>query len=219
MLKRLSDAKRDGDSIIAVIRGTAINQDGRTSGLTAPNGPSQERVIKAALSNAGLAPDDIGYIEAHGTGTSLGDPIEMQALGAVFGARSPKTPLMVGSVKTNIGHAEAAAGIFGLIKAALVLQRRTIPAHLHLRKPNPLIAWDRYPITVPTQQTAWDSGDKPRRAGVSSFGFSGTNAHVVLEEAPPEQPAAAKPKRRNCSFCRRKPRLHSNNSLSASRVC
>ena len=193
VLKRLSDAKRDGDSIIAVIRGTAINQDGRTSGLTAPNGPSQERVIKAALSNAGLAPDDIGYIEAHGTGTSLGDPIEMQALGAVFGARSPKTPLMVGSVKTNIGHAEAAAGIFGLIKAALVLQRRTIPVHLHLRKPNPLIAWDRYPITVPTQQTAWDSGDKPRRAGVSSFGFSGTNAHVVLEEAPPEQPAPAKP--------------------------
>jgi acyl transferase domain-containing protein len=185
VLKRLADAQRDGDRILAVIRGTALNQDGRTSGVTAPNGPAQEAVIRAALANAGLKPADISYIEAHGTGTSLGDPIEIKALGEVFGAQHAEQPLMVGSVKTNLGHGEAAAGVAGLIKAVLALRHRTIPPHLHLTRPNPLIAWDRYPIVVPTELTPWSSpAGKPRRAGVSSFGFSGTNSHVILEEAP-----------------------------------
>jgi len=195
VFKRLSDAQRDGDTVMAVIRGSALNQDGRSSGLTAPNGPAQEAVIKAALANAGLKPADIGYIEAHGTGTSLGDPIEMKALGGVFGTRAPGAPLMVGSVKTNIGHTEAAAGVVGVIKAVLALQHRAIPPHLHLRQPNPLIAWDRYPIVVPTTLTPWAAPEGGRRrAGVSSFGFSGTNAHVVLEEAPTSataEPAAS----------------------------
>jgi acyl transferase domain-containing protein len=185
VLKRLADAQRDGDRVLAVIRGTALNQDGRTSGVTAPNGPAQEAVIRAALANAGLTPGDISYIEAHGTGTSLGDPIEIKALGEVFGAQHAEQPLMVGSVKTNLGHGEAVAGVAGLIKAVLALRNRTIPPLLHLTKPNPLIAWDRYPIVVPTELTPWSSPEgKPRRAGVSSFGFSGTNSHVIVEEAP-----------------------------------
>lgn len=185
VLKRLADAQRDGDTILGVIRGSALSQDGRSSGLTAPNGPAQEAVIRAALANAGLLPEDIGYVEAHGTGTSLGDPIELKALGEVFGARPAERPLMVGSVKTNIGHTEAAAGVAGVIKAILALRHRAIPPHLHLRKPNPLFDWDRYPVVVPAAMTPWDvPAGMLRRAGVSSFGFSGTNAHVVLEEAP-----------------------------------
>ncbi|MEP7311425.1 MAG: type I polyketide synthase [Pseudomonadota bacterium] len=190
VMKRLSDAQRDGDRILAVIRGSALNQDGRSSGLTAPNGPAQEAVIRAALANAGLQPADVGYIEAHGTGTSLGDPIELRALGEVFQNRPAEQPLMVGSVKTNIGHTEAAAGVAGVIKAVLALQHGTVPPHLHLRVPNPLMDWQRYPITVPTVVTPWTvPAGQLRRAGVSSFGFSGTNAHVVIEEAP----AAATP--------------------------
>jgi len=185
VLKRLSDAQRDGDRVIALVRGSALNQDGRSSGLTAPNGTAQEAVIRAALANARVQPGDIGYVEAHGTGTPLGDPIEVKALHQVYGQRPAAAPLMIGSVKTNIGHLEAAAGVAGVIKVALALQHRRIPPHLHLRQRNPLIEWDRMPITVPTVPTPWESAGAPRRAGVSSFGFSGTNAHVVLEEAPP----------------------------------
>jgi len=195
VLKRLSDAQRDGDRVLALVRGSALNQDGRSSGLTAPNGTAQEAVIRAALANARVKPDDIGYVEAHGTGTPLGDPIEVKALHQVYGQRPAGTPLMIGSVKTNIGHLEAAAGVAGVIKVALALQHRTIPPHLHLKQPNPLIAWNEIPITVPTVSTPWGSaGGTPRRASVSSFGFSGTNAHVVLEEAPlaVAAPAAAR---------------------------
>jgi acyl transferase domain-containing protein/acyl carrier protein len=187
VLKRLSDARRDGDRILALIRGTAINQDGRSSGLTAPNGIAQEAVIRDALANARLAPDDIDVIEAHGTGTPLGDPIEMNALGKVFGPREASRPLYVASVKTNIGHTEGAAGIAGVIKTVLALRHKQIPPHLHLKTPNPLIPWSSLPVAVPVELTPWPSHDgKPRRAGVSSFGFSGTNTHVILEEAPPE---------------------------------
>ncbi|MEP7048695.1 MAG: SDR family NAD(P)-dependent oxidoreductase [Pseudomonadota bacterium] len=191
VLKRLSDAQRDGDRILAVIRGSAVNQDGRSSGLTAPNGAAQEAVIRDALANAGLSPADISVIEAHGTGTSLGDPIEMNALGRVFGERPASAPLLVASVKTNLGHLEAAAGAASIIKVVLALQQRTVPKHLHLNNPNPLIAWDTLPVRVPLEPTPWrQANGGPRRAGVSSFGFSGTNAHVVLEEAPPSVDAA-----------------------------
>ena len=185
VLKRLSDAQRDGNCILAVIRGTALSQDGRSSGLTAPNGRAQEAVLRAALDNANLRPDDISYVEAHGTGTSLGDPIEMKALAEVFAGRPADFPLSVGAVKTNIGHTEAAAGIAGIIKTILALQHCTIPPHLHFRNPNPLIPWDRFPVKVPTKSMQWEARTgAPRRAGVSSFGFSGTNGHIILEEAP-----------------------------------
>jgi acyl transferase domain-containing protein/SAM-dependent methyltransferase/acyl carrier protein len=181
-LKRLSDAVADGDNILAVVRGAAINHDGRSGGLTAPNGPAQEAVIREALANSGVAPREVSYVEAHGTGTSLGDPIEVRALGAVLGqGREAANPLMIGSVKTNVGHLEAAAGIAGLIKAVLALQHKEIPPHLHLKTLNPFIPWADLPITVPTERAPWVG---KRLAGVSSFGFSGTNAHVILEEAP-----------------------------------
>ncbi|MCH8147569.1 MAG: SDR family NAD(P)-dependent oxidoreductase [Planctomycetes bacterium] len=188
VLKRLSDALADGDSILAIIRGSAVNNDGRSSGLTAPNGPAQERVIRKALSDARIEPGQISYVETHGTGTPLGDPIEVHALGAVFGeGRDRDHALQIGSVKTNIGHLESAAGIAGLIKVVLALQHREIPPHLHLQAPNPHIPWDKLPIVVPRERSSWQTGSEPRRAGVSSFGFSGTNAHVVLEEAPDQQ--------------------------------
>ena len=185
VLKRLEDAVADGDRILALIRGSAVNQDGPSSGLTAPNGPSQESVIRDALANAAVSPQDVSYIEAHGTGTSLGDPIEVQALGAVFGpGRDAATPLLIGSVKTNVGHLEAAAGVSGLVKVALSLQHREIPQHLHFHQPSPHIPWDRLPVRVTSAREAWMPLHGKRIAGVSSFGFSGTNAHVVLEEAP-----------------------------------
>nr|AYM54554.1 short-chain dehydrogenase/reductase SDR [Racemicystis crocea] len=185
VLKRLSDAERDGDPILAVIRGSAVNQDGRSQGLTAPNGPSQEAVIRQALSQAGLSPAAVGYVEAHGTGTPLGDPIEVQALGAVLGeGRSKDNPVLIGSVKTNIGHTEGAAGAAGLIKAVLALQHGIIPRSLHFEAPNPHIPWSELPVKVAAETTPWPSKGSPRVAGVSSFGFSGTNAHIILEEAP-----------------------------------
>jgi acyl transferase domain-containing protein/NADPH:quinone reductase-like Zn-dependent oxidoreductase/short-subunit dehydrogenase/aryl carrier-like protein len=199
VLKRLSDAQRDGDRVLALVRGSALNQDGRSSGLTAPNGLAQEAVIRAALANSRLKPADIGYVEAHGTGTPLGDPIEIKALNQVYGERPAGMPLQVGSVKTNIGHLEAAAGIAGVIKTVLALQHGVIPPHLHLKNPNPLIDWAGSAIAVPTRPTPWvvPQGSR-RRAGISSFGFSGTNAHVILEEAPPAKapppaPAGAMP--------------------------
>ncbi len=175
ILKRLSDARAAGDRILAVIRGTAVNQDGRSAGLTAPNGPAQEAVIRAALANGGVSPDAIDYVEAHGTGTALGDPIEMHALASVFGGRT--RDLLVGSVKTNIGHAEAAAGVAGLIKAVLMLRHQAVPASLHFRALNPHIELGGVPIAVPVALTPRALGC----VGVSSFGFSGTNAHVVVE--------------------------------------
>jgi acyl transferase domain-containing protein/SAM-dependent methyltransferase len=184
VLKRLSAAVRDGDRILAVVRGSACNQDGRSNGLTAPNGPAQQAVIRAALANAGVEPSSIGYLEAHGTGTVLGDPIEVESLAAVLGqGRRPDQALVLGSVKTNLGHLEAAAGVAGFIKTVLVLHHRAIPANLHFQRPNPHIGWDACPfVRVPTGLTQWETA--PRLAGVSAFGFSGTNAHVVLEEAP-----------------------------------
>ena len=190
ILKRLSDALAAGDRIHAVIRGSAINQDGPSSGLTAPNGKAQETVIREALANAGVRPEEVSYVEAHGTGTSLGDPIEVEALGAALcQGRKREDALLIGSVKTNIGHLESAAGIAGLIKAVLALEHRQIPAHLHFKQPSPHIRWDEIPVRVPVQLEPWKPSRGGRRiAGVSAFGFSGTNVHMVLEEAP-EQPA------------------------------
>jgi acyl transferase domain-containing protein/NAD(P)-dependent dehydrogenase (short-subunit alcohol dehydrogenase family) len=196
VLKRLADALAAGDRVLAVIRGSAVNHDGRSNGLSAPNGPAQEAVLRAALADAGLAPADIGYVETHGTGTRLGDPIEIEALGAVLGAgRAPDRPLLVGSVKTNIGHLESAAGIAGLIKAVLVLQHGQVPPHLHLKTVNPLLKLDQAPIEIPTVLRPWPRGQQPRRAGVSAFGFGGTNAHVILEEPPLPKPQEKKPER------------------------
>jgi acyl transferase domain-containing protein len=185
VLKRLSDAVADGDSIKAVVRGSAVNQDGRSSGLTAPNGVAQQKVIRTALADGKVDPSKIAYIEAHGTGTALGDPIEMGALAAVFGqGRTQEDPLVVGSVKTNIGHLEAAAGIAGVIKTVLAMQHEEIPPHLHFTEPSPHIPWSEIPVVIPTKPRPWPAGETPRMAGVSSFGFSGTNAHVILQEAP-----------------------------------
>ncbi|HTQ06405.1 MAG TPA: SDR family NAD(P)-dependent oxidoreductase [Polyangiaceae bacterium] len=191
VLKRLSDAQADGDRILAVIRGSAVNQDGPSGSLTAPNGPAQEAVIKEALARSGVEPRLVGYLEAHGTGTELGDPLEVQALGNVFGPGRPANqPLLLGSVKTNIGHLEGAAGVVGLIKLVLSLVHRQIPEHLHFRTPSPHIPWADLPFRVPTALTAWDPIEGRRLGGVSSFGFSGTNAHLVVEEAPAATPKA-----------------------------
>ena len=185
VLKRLSDALADGDDILAVIRGSAINQDGRSAGLTAPNGPAQEAVIRSALANAGVDPLEVGFVEAHGTGTSLGDPIEMRALGAVFGrGRERQKPLVIGSVKTNLGHLEAAAGVAGLIKLVLATQHGEIPKQIHFNEPSSYIPWQDLPVVIPTERLPWASANNPRIGSVSSFGFSGTNAHIVLEESP-----------------------------------
>jgi 3-oxoacyl-(acyl-carrier-protein) synthase/SAM-dependent methyltransferase len=197
VLKRLDDALAAGDRIAAVVHGSAVNQDGSSNGLTAPNGPAQEAVIRAALAQGGIAPADVSYVEAHGTGTPLGDPIEVGALAAVFaGSRERATPLLIGSVKTHVGHLEAAAGVAGIIKVILSLERRSIPANLHFNTGNPRIEWDVLPIDVPRVTTAWQARParparpQARLAGVSSFGFSGTNAHAVLGEAPVRSAAA-----------------------------
>ena len=183
VLKRLADAQADGDRIWGVIRGTALNQDGASPGLTVPNGAAQERVIRAALRRAGVRPSDIDYLEAHGTGTEVGDPIEIDATGAVYGdGRDAGRPLLIGSVKTNIGHLESAAGSAGLIKTVLAMNRGVIPRHLHFQNPNPEMDWERLPLQVTSTPTPWPvHEDRPPLAGVSGFGWSGTNAHVVLE--------------------------------------
>jgi acyl transferase domain-containing protein len=186
MLKRLSDAQADGDEILALVRGSAVNQDGASGGQTVPNGPAQEDVIRQALANAGVEPSQVDCIEAHGTGTAVGDPIELRALGEVFGHdRPPDRPLLVGAVKANIGHAESAAGVAGIIKAVLCLQHRLIPAQVHFATPSTHVDWDRLPVVVPRRLTPFGAPNKARVFGVSGFGLSGTNAHVVLEEAPP----------------------------------
>ncbi|WP_062053012.1 hybrid non-ribosomal peptide synthetase/type I polyketide synthase [Aquimarina longa] len=186
LLKPLSKAIKDKDDIIGVIKGSAINQDGKSNGLTAPNGLAQQEVIQSALQSAGLHSKDIDYVESHGTGTSLGDPIEINALDAVFKKnRDIDTPLIVGSVKANIGHLEAAAGIGGLIKTLLCLQHSAIPKQLHYNTPNKYINWEKLNISIPKDLLLWNQKKNHiRRAGVSSFGFGGTNAHIVLEEAP-----------------------------------
>jgi acyl transferase domain-containing protein/acyl carrier protein len=184
LLKRLADAQRDGDHVLAVIRGSAVNQDGLTNGLTAPNGLSQQRVLRAALKSAGVTPDDIGLIEAHGTGTPLGDPIEVDALKAVLGAGNLERPCYVGSLKTVLGHLEAAAGIAGILKAVLCLQHRRIPPHANFTRLNPRIRLEGTRLSIPAVALDWSAGGALRRAGVSSFGFGGTNAHVILEEYP-----------------------------------
>jgi acyl transferase domain-containing protein/NADPH:quinone reductase-like Zn-dependent oxidoreductase/NAD(P)-dependent dehydrogenase (short-subunit alcohol dehydrogenase family) len=194
VLKRLSDALEEGDRILAVIRGSAVNHDGRSNALTAPNGLAQEAVIRQALRNACVDPSQISYIEAHGTGTALGDPIEVEALKNVIGALRPDGGCcVVGSVKTNIGHLEAGAGIAGLIKVVLSLKHEKIPPHLHFQRLNPLISLAQGCLVIEAQGRPWAAGKNPRVAGVSSFGFGGTNAHIVLEEAPrlPDEPADA----------------------------
>ena len=183
VLKRLADAERDGDRIWAVIRGSAVNQDGASAGLTAPSGPAQRRVIAEALERSGLIPTDIDYLEAHGTGTRLGDPIEVRAAAAAYGVdRDATQPLLIGSVKTNIGHLEAAAGVAGVIKTVLALNHGVIPRHLNFEQPSPHIPWESLPVRVVDDATPWPTREgRPRRAGVSSFGFSGTNAHMIVE--------------------------------------
>jgi acyl transferase domain-containing protein/SAM-dependent methyltransferase len=185
VLKRLSDAVAEGDRVLALIRGSAINQDGRSHGLTAPNGVAQEAVIRDALAGAAVEPAEVSYVETHGTGTALGDPIEVRALGAIVGrGRRADAPVVIGSVKTNIGHAETAAGVAGLIKVVLALEHGELPPHLHFKTPNPHIQWNELPVVVSTERRPWPRGMERRIAGVSSFGFSGTNAHVLVEEAP-----------------------------------
>ncbi|GHD52872.1 polyketide synthase [Thalassobaculum fulvum] len=185
VLKRLADARADGDRVLAVVRGSFVNQDGRSSSLTAPNGAAQEAVIRGALQRAGIAPAAVGYVEAHGTGTALGDPIEIHALKSVFAAGRPDSePLAVGAVKSNLGHLEAAAGIAGLIKAVQAIRHGAIPPNRHFERLNPHIDLDGFPVLLPQAPTPWPDRDGTRIAAVSSFGFSGTNAHVVLEQAP-----------------------------------
>ncbi|MBF0288093.1 MAG: SDR family NAD(P)-dependent oxidoreductase [SAR324 cluster bacterium] len=185
VLKRLSDAIADGDQIHALIRGSAVNQDGASGGLTVPSGISQEKVIRQALENSEIEPDQVGYIEAHGSGTPLGDPIEVSALGKVFCQHPRSFPLTIGSVKTNFGHLEPAAGVAGLIKTVLAFKNKKIPPHLHFKNPNPRISWDQLSIEIPTELQDWPERETPRIAGVSGFGFTGTNAHVVLQEFQP----------------------------------
>ena len=182
MLKRWSDAVRDGDNVLALIRGSAVNQDGRSAGLTAPNGLAQQAVIEAALAAGEVEAGEVSYVEAHGTGTPLGDPIEMGALARVYGAgRRREEPLVVGSVKTNVGHLEAAAGVAGVIKVVLALQHGEIPPHLHFKRPNPHIRWEEIAVRIPVERTEWQGVNGRRLAGVSSFGFGGTNAHLIVE--------------------------------------